>query len=305
MQKKYLIILAGPTASGKTRTAIRLSQHWNDAPILNADSRQFYQEMTIGTAKPTPEEIAAAPHYLFDDRSIQEPLTVGRYEAEVLELLDNLFQKQDVVILTGGSGLYIRAVCEGLDEFPEVTEVARKEVAAIDKKNGLKGLQEELLKLDPDYFSQVDQQNPRRLIRALEVCFTSGKPYTYFLTKPKKERPFTTINLCLKWDRPLLYQRINQRVDQMMKDGLLEEARTLYPFRELRSLQTVGYKELFAFFNKEYDALEEVTSQIKQNTRRYAKRQITWFKNLPDCFYFHPDDYKKAIAKVEAIIVNE
>lgn len=289
--------MAGPTASGKTSTAIRLSQQWNNAPIINADSRQFYKEMTIGTAKPSDEEMAMAPHYLFNDRSIHQPLTVGQYETEVLELLNILFQKHDVIILTGGSGLYIRAVCEGLDEFPEVTAKARELVADIYEKIGLKGLQEKLAELDPEYFSRVDQQNSRRLVRALEVCISSTQPYTHFLTQPKKKRDFTTINFCLKWERPLLYQRINQRVDKMMAEGLLEEVKTLLPFRELRPLRTVGYRELFDFFDKKYDTLEEAVGQIKQNTRRYAKRQITWFKNLPDCFYFHPEAYKEAVNK--------
>jgi len=292
---KQLLVLAGPTASGKTKTAIRWSQALGNAPIVNADSRQFYQEMSIGTAKPTPEEMAAAPHYLFDDRSIHTPFDVGDYEREALELLTELFEKHDQVILTGGSGLYIRALCEGLDEFPDVTEKAKQQVADIFEKEGLPGLQGVLAQLDPETYNKIDLQNPRRLVRALNVCYTEGHPYSSYLKKPKKERPFTPVYFCLEWDRAALYERINLRVDLMLKAGLEAEAKALYPHRELRSLQTVGYREFFTYFSEEEVTLAETVELIKQNTRRYAKRQLTWFKTLPDCFYFHPDDWEAGL----------
>ncbi len=290
--KKKLLVLAGPTASGKTKTAIRWSQALGDAPIVNADSRQFYQEMSIGTAKPTPEELAQAPHYLFDDRSIHSPFDVGDYEREALALLSQLFEKHDQVILTGGSGLYIRALCEGLDEFPEVTKSAKEKVADIFEKEGLLGLQAALAQLDPETYNKIDLQNPRRLVRALEVCYIEGQPYSAYLKKPKKERPFLHVYYCLEWERPTLYDRINRRVDLMIEAGLEAEAKRLYPQRDLRALQTVGYREFFSYFSDENITLNETIEMIKQNTRRYAKRQITWFKNLPDCVYFHPEDWE-------------
>jgi len=297
IEMKKLLVLAGPTASGKTRTAIRWSQTLGGAPIVNADSRQFYQEMSIGTAKPTAEELAAAPHYLFDDRSIHTPFDVGDYEREALALLAKLFKTHDQIILTGGSGLYIRALCEGLDEFPEVTEVAKQKVANIFEKEGLLGLQAILAKLDPETYHKIDLQNPRRLVRALEVCYIEGLPYSSYLKKPKKERPFVPVYYCLEWDRAELYDRINRRVDLMQKAGLEAEAEALFPHRTLRSLQTVGYREFFNYFLDEQITLPETIEMIKQNTRRYAKRQITWFKQLSNCVYFHPDEWEEVLSR--------
>ena len=295
---KKLLVLAGPTASGKTKTAIRWSKALGNIPILNADSRQFYQEMSIGTAKPTPEELAAAPHYLFDDRSIHTPFDVGDYEKEALALLDQLFKKHDQVILTGGSGLYIRALCEGLDEFPDVTEAAKQKVADIFEKEGLPGLQGALAQLDPETYNKVDLQNPRRLVRALEVCYIEGKPYSSYLKKSKKDRPFVPVYHCLQWDRAELYERINLRVDLMLEAGLEAEAKRLFPHRALRALYTVGYREFFTYFSNEEVTFPETVELIKQNTRRYAKRQITWFKTLPDCVYFHPDDWEERVERL-------
>ncbi len=289
---KKLLVLAGPTASGKTQTAIRWSEALGNIPIVNADSRQFYQEMSIGTAKPTPEELAAAPHYLFDHLSIHTAYDVGDYEREALALLTQLFEKHDQVILTGGSGLYIRALCEGLDEFPEVTPSAKEKVAAIFEKEGLTGMQAALAALDPETYQKIDLQNPRRVIRALEVCYIENLPYSSYLKKPKKKRPFVPVYFCLEWERAVLYDRINRRVDLMLKAGLEAEARSLFPHRELRALQTVGYREFFSYFSDEKITRSETAEMIKQNTRRYAKRQITWFKQLPECVYFHPDDWE-------------
>lgn len=294
---KKLLVLAGPTASGKTKTAIRWSQVLGDVPIVNADSRQFYQEMSIGTAKPTPEELAAAPHFLFDDRSIHTSFDVGDYEQEALALLTQLFETHDQVILVGGSGLYIRALCEGLDEFPEVTESAKEKVADIFEKEGLHGLQAALAQLDSETYQRIDLQNPRRLVRALEVCYIEGLPYSSYLKKPKKERPFIPVYHCLEWDRATLYERINLRVDLMIAAGLEAEARSLFPHQALRSLHTVGYREFFNYFSDENITLIETVELIKQNTRRYAKRQLTWFKTLPDCFYFHPDNWEEGLAR--------
>jgi len=254
--------------------------------------------MAIGTAKPTPEELSAAPHYLFDDRSIHTPFDVGDYEKEALALLAQLFKKHDQIILTGGSGLYIRALCEGLDEFPDVTEDAKQKVADIFKKEGLLGLQAVLAQLDPETYNKIDLQNPRRLVRALEVCYIEGQPYSSYLKKPKKERPFTPVYYCLEWDRAQLYERINLRVDLMLKAGLESEAKSLFPYRELRALHTVGYREFFTYFSDEEVTLQETVEMIKQNTRRYAKRQITWFKTLPECVYFHPNDWEKVLREI-------
>lgn len=295
---KYLIVLGGPTASGKTATAIQLSQHFN-APILNCDSRQFYREMNIGTAKPTEAELAAAPHHFINNLSIHDSYNVGDYEQDALALLDQIYAKNDLAILTGGSGLFIKAVCEGLDVFPEITATVKAKVNDIYEKEGLIGLQNALKSLDHDYFSQVDQDNHRRLIRALEVCFASGQPYSHFLNQKKPARPFTPIYLCLDWDRTALYDRINLRVDLMMEAGLLAEAQSLFPHRELRSLQTVGYKELFQHFDSEEITLTDAIEKIKQNSRRYAKRQLTWFRNsAAEWFWFHPSETPVAIKHI-------
>ena len=294
---KKLLVLAGPTASGKTTTAIRWSQSLGKIPIINADSRQFYQEMSIGTAKPSQEELATAPHYLFDHKSIHTPYDVGDYEREALSLLERLFKTHDQAILVGGSGLYIRALCEGLDEFPEVTVEAKQRVAGIFEKEGLPGLQAQLAQLDPETYGKIDLQNPRRLFRALDVCYIEGLPYSSYLKRPKKERPFVPVYYCLEWERATLCDRINQRVDLMLKAGLEAEAKGLYPHRALRSLQTVGYREFFSYFSDSNITLSETVEMIKQNTRRYAKRQITWFKQLPDCVYFHPDEWEEILGK--------
>ncbi|MFT4668371.1 MAG: tRNA dimethylallyltransferase [Gammaproteobacteria bacterium] len=273
---KHLIVIGGPTASGKTALAIGIAQHF-DAPILSADSRQFYTEMTIGTAKATAEELVQAKHYFVNTRSVTEPYTVSDYEKEALQILETIFSQQDVAVMAGGSGMFIKAVCEGLDEFPEVSEEARGVVEALFEKGGLEALQQALEKADPDYYKTVDLQNSRRLIRALCICESSGKPYSSFLKKNTNPRPFTAHYICLNMDREKLYDRINRRVDLMLANGLLEEARELQQHKELRSLQTVGYAELFDHFDGKQD-LETAVELIKRNSRRYAKRQLTWFR---------------------------
>lgn len=274
--QKHLIVIGGPTASGKTALAIAVAQHFN-AAILSADSRQFYNEMTIGTAKPTVAELAQAPHFFIDHLSVKKPYTVSDFEKEALSTLDQLFSQQDVAILAGGSGMFIKAVCEGLDDFPEVTEEARGEVNELFEKEGILGLQKALATADPDYYKIVDLQNSRRLLRALMVCESSGQPYSSFLNAKPANRSFTPHYICLNMDREKLYERINLRVDQMLENGLLEEARSLESYKNLPSLQTVGYAELFRYFDGEYD-METAVELIKRNSRRYAKRQLTWLR---------------------------
>lgn len=272
--KKTLIVIGGPTASGKTSLAIELARHFS-TEIISGDSRQFYREMEIGNARPDAEELAAARHHFVADRSVEEPLTAGRFAEEALARLEMIFQDHDHAVLVGGSGLYLRALCEGLDEFPEVTDQARTQVQQLLEEQGLTGLQAEVARLDPAYFATVDQQNGRRLERALKVCYSSGQPYSSFLgNRPK--RFFDCAYLRTHPPRELLYQRINQRVDQMVSAGLEYEAQRLLPHRELPALQTVGYQEWWPFFSGEYSQ-ERAIELIKQNSRRYAKRQVTWF----------------------------
>ena len=272
----HLIVLSGPTASGKTRLAIQLAQHYRTV-VVSADSRQFYRELSIGTAKPTAEERAAAPHYFIDSHSVEAPYSVGQYEAEAVPLLRRLFREHEVVILTGGSGLYLKAVCEGLDVFPEVPAEVRGAVEADLEQRGLPYLQAELRRLDPDYYAEVDLSNPHRLIRALSVIRSSGQPFSSFRQRAAAQRPFTPISLQLQWPRAELYDRINRRASRMLEQGLLEEARALFPRRHLTALQTVGYQELFEHFEGRI-TIEEAIRLIKRNSRRYAKRQLTWFR---------------------------
>lgn len=295
--KKHLIIIGGPTASGKTTFAIKLAQHFK-TEILSADSRQFYQEMNIGTAKPEYQELSQAPHHLINNLSIKDNYSVGRFESDALALLNDLYQKQDIAILVGGSGLYIKALCEGLDLFPEVPVEIREEVEEIYQKKGLSPLQEELKRVDPVYYSKVDVNNPHRLIRALAVYKTSGQAFSVFQNQKQIQRPFLPIYLQLQWPRPVLYERIDQRVDLMIEAGLEEEARQLLPYQTHSTLQTVGYQELFEYFAGNY-TLEEAIKLIKRNSRRYAKRQLTW--NRRDGFWKHlmPNDFEIALKYIE------
>ena len=270
-----IIVIGGPTASGKTGLAIEVAQQF-DTEIVSADSRQFYREMRIGNARPDEHELAAVPHHFVADRSLHTPLSAGRFAAEALERLEVIFQRNPVAVLVGGSGLYLRALCEGLDEFPEVTEEARTQVQRLFEAQGVSGLQQELAQLDPNYFGIVDQQNPRRLERALQVCYSSNKPYSSFLGN-RPERPFTCHYFRKEWPRPELYERINLRVDQMVSAGLESEASSLLPYRHLPVLQTVGYQEWWPYFNGEYSR-DRAIELVKQNSRRYAKRQETWFR---------------------------
>lgn len=294
---KYLIVVGGATASGKTGFAIRLARHFS-TEIVSCDSRQFYREMNIGTAKPTPEEMAQAPHHFIGHISIEQPYSVGDFEADALTLLDELFQKHSVVILCGGSGLFIKALCEGLDQFPDVPQAVLEQLQQDYEKNGLAYLQKELQQSDPEYYREVDLQNPRRLLRALSVTRSSGRPFSKFRNQRPQNRNFHPIYLQMDWPREKLYERINQRVDLMIAAGLVDEARQLYAFRHLQALQTVGYQELFDHFSG-LISLEEAVALIKRNSRRYAKRQLTWFRR--DGFWeaFHPDNFDEALAYLD------
>ena len=273
---KYLISIVGPTAIGKTALSIKLAQHFN-TEIISADSRQFFKEMSIGTAVPSSSELAAAPHHFIQHKSVTSDYNVGTFEKDAVTCLNTLFQKHDIVIMVGGSGLYIKAVTEGLDDFPEIDASVRHKLNERLKNEGLESLQEQLKTFDPQAYKSIAIDNPHRVIRALEVSIGSGKPYTSFLGAKRSERPFKTISIGLSADREIIYDRINQRVDQMMADGLLDEVKQLENQKHLNALNTVGYKELFKYLNDEWE-LDFAISEIKKNTRRFAKRQLTWFK---------------------------
>jgi len=275
-KRNYLVIIGGPTAIGKTNVAIELANFFG-IEILSADSRQFYKEMSIGTAKPTSKELAEAPHHFINNLSIEDNYSVGDYERDAIAKIEQLFERYEAAILVGGSGMFIRAICEGLDEFPDVPPVIKEKWGQLFEKEGIEPLQSELKRQDPTYFKEVDIHNPHRLIRALSVIEASGQLFTSFRKQTPKERPFELIYILLEMDRAKLYERINRRVDIMMEEGLLEEAKTLHSKRHLNALQTVGYEELFRYFEGEY-SLEEAIELIKRNTRRYAKRQMTWFR---------------------------
>jgi tRNA dimethylallyltransferase len=293
---KKLIVIAGPTAIGKTVAAIQLARHFSTV-IISADSRQFYREMSIGTAKPTDQELAAAQHYFINSHSVTELFIVADFEKQALELLDNLFKTKDVVILVGGSGLYIKAVCEGFDEIPAPKPGIREKLNSEFSEKGIQYLQERLKIADPAYYSQVDINNPQRVIRALEVFESSGNPFSSYHTANTNKRPFGIIKIGLDLPRDILYQRINQRVDTMLQQGLVDEVKSLLPYRHLNALNTVGYSELFDYIDGK-TTLDKAVEQIKQNTRRFAKRQLTWFRKDKDMHWFEANEllYNKLIA---------
>jgi tRNA dimethylallyltransferase len=286
-QTKTLIVIAGPTASGKTAIAIELAKKYNTV-ILSADSRQFYREMSIGTAKPTQEELAAVKHYFINSLSITETFTAGDFEKQALTLLDELFRVHDTVLLVGGSGLFIKAVCEGFDEVPSVNAGVRDKLNLEFRENGIINLREKLKLADPEYYATVDIDNPQRVIRALEVFESTGQPISSYHKSGLNKRPFRVIKFGLYLLREKLYQRINLRVDEMVKQGLVEEARSLLPYRHLNALNTVGYSELFDYFDGKTD-LDEAIGLIKQNTRRFGKRQMTWFSKDKDIKWLPAD----------------
>ena len=291
---KTLIVIAGPTASGKTAFAIKMAKALNTV-ILSADSRQFYKEMSIGTAAPTEEELSQAKHYFVHHISIEDKYDVADYERDAIALLDELFKTHDAVIMTGGSGLFIDAVCYGIDAMPDVEPEIREKVQKLYDQGGMKALQNEVQRLDPEYFALVDQQNPRRLQRALEVCYQTGKTFTSFRSGNAVQRDFVIKKYALLWDRQQLIEHIDKRVDLMMKQGLLEEAKALYPKRHLNALNTVGYKELFAYFDGDC-TLKEAAEQIKIHTRQYAKRQMTWLRKDNSYQWIMPEDFDNTLS---------
>ena len=275
--KKKLITISGQTASGKTNLSIRLAQNLN-CSIISCDSRQFYKEMSIGTAVPSKLELSKANHYFIHHKSVKDNYTVGDFQNDALKLIENLFKKDDYIILTGGSGMYMDAIVNGIDKFPKIKLGVRELLNEKHNSRGILFLKNKLKELDPEYYDIVDVNNHRRLIRALEVCISTGKPYSSFLNKKNKKYDFESVNFGIKVDRKLLYEKINYRVDKMISDGLIKEAKTLLNFKDLNPLNTVGYKELFEHFKGNLTKSQAI-EKIKQNTRRYAKRQMTWLKN--------------------------
>ncbi len=296
----HLIIVGGPTASGKTTLAIEIAQYFN-TEILSADSRQFYREMSIGTAKPTPAELAVVPHHFIDSLSVEEEYSVGDFERDALKVLENLFLEKKVAVMVGGSGLFINAICHGLDHFPEISPLTKNIVQEGEATGGLAWLQTAISKLDPEYFSKADQMNPARLRRALEVSIEAGAPYSSFLQQPKEERPFQIHYILTEWPRDILYDRINKRVDLMIEQDLEAEVRQLLPYRNQSALRTVGYEEWFQYFDGEIDK-NTVIEKIKQHSRNYAKRQITWFRKYGNWKSFHAKNSALILEYLEQLI---
>lgn len=297
MPQKYLIVLSGPTAIGKTALSIAIAKAYN-CDIISCDSRQFYKEMKIGTAVPSAKELSQIKHHFIQNLSIQNDYSVGKFERDALVKIEELHKENDFVLMVGGSGLYIDAVCKGFDDFPTVPKELRDELNLRLQHEGIEALEQQLIELDSEYHKLVDKANPHRIIRALEICIASGKPYSSFRKQQLSKRKFKTIKVILQRDREELYARINQRVDLMMNEGLLDEAKSLYPFKHLNALQTVGYKELFAYLDGDTD-LEFAISEIKKNTRRYAKRQMTWFRRDPNTTFFDPQEKQEILSFIE------
>jgi len=300
-KSKYLVVIGGPTASGKTDIAIEIAQEL-DSEIISADSRQVYREMSIGTAKPSNDELTKVKHHLIDHISITQEYSVGQYERDVIEILDHIYTNSDIAVLTGGTGLYINAIIEGIDHFPAVSQDVVEYYTDLHHTRGIQALQEELRQKDPAYSNQVDINNPHRLIRALSVIKVSDLPFSSFLRKHLTHRPFAPILICLERPRAELYDRINNRVDQMIAAGLIDEVSALIPYRSLNSLNTVGYKEIFKFLDGEW-SLDMAITKIKQHSRNYAKRQITWFKNQQDYKAFSPDAAEEILAYIKSSIL--
>ena len=296
---RTLIVIVGPTGVGKTETCLRLAEHFH-IPIINADSRQLFSEIPIGTAAPTQEQMARVKHYLVGTFGLDDYYSASKFEEDVLCLLDQLFAASPMALLAGGSMMYIDAVCNGIDDIPTIDEHTRSNMKRRLAEEGLPALVDELKQLDPDHWAIVDKHNPRRVVHALEICHMTGKTYTSFRKSQKKERPFNIVKIGLNRSREELYERINRRVDQMMADGLLEEARSVYPKRHLNALNTVGYKELFNYIDGIW-TLDEAVERIKGNTRRYCRKQLTWLKRDADIRWFHPDNIEEIIKYIESI----
>ena len=294
---KTLIVIAGPTAVGKTALSIQLAKHYQ-TEIVSADSRQYYREMSIGTAKPDEFELSQAVHHFVNSHSVTDSYNVGDFEKDGLQVIDEIFARHNTAILVGGSGLYIKAICEGFDDMPPFNEAMRQELNALLAQKGISYLQDELKVADPRYYAQVDINNPQRIIRALEVYRTSGKPLSSYHTQNVKTRPFKIVKIGLNMPREVLYSRINLRVDEMMKQGLLEEVVSLLPYRDYNALNTVGYTELFDYLDGTVD-LDTAVELIKQNTRRFAKRQLTWFGRDKEMHWFTPSQLTDIIALID------
>jgi len=302
LDKKYLIIILGPTASGKTETAVGIAGHFN-TEIISADSRQIYREISIGTARPGQKTLSQIKHHFIGSLSIEQDYNVARFEVEALSIIAGIHKSNDIVVMAGGSGLYIDAVCYGIDEFPDADPMIRQKIRKEYREKGLEHIRQWLKKLDPDFYGQVDLENPNRIRRALEVCLQTGKPYSVQRLNKQKERPFKIIRIGLALPREELYDRINMRVDQMIEKGLIDEAEGVYPYRELNSLNTVGYRELFRHFDGEI-SLDQAIEDIKTNTRRYAKRQLTWFSRDESINWFPAGNVDEMIRFLEEKIIE-
>jgi tRNA dimethylallyltransferase len=295
---KTLVVLGGPTASGKSAVSIALAKHYRSV-IISADSRQIYRETSIGTAVPSPGELATVPHYFIQTKSLNDYYNASMFENEVLQQLEVLFRERDIVFMVGGTGLYINAVCYGIDDLPTIDPVIREELATLFRTMGIEALREELKRTDPATYSRVDLNNHFRILKALEITRQTGKPYSSFLTHQEKARDFSIIRLALDMDRELLYNRINQRVDEMIERGLVEEVRQLADFRNKNAMKTVGYREIFSYLDNTV-SLEEAIDLIKRNTRKYARKQLTWFRKDNLYPWFHPGQVEEMIAYIDS-----
>jgi len=299
LKRPTLLVILGPTGVGKTAISLRLAEHFG-CPIVSSDSRQFYKELQIGTAAPTADQLKRVKHYFIGTHSIHDEYNAGQYESDVITLLDELFKQHNVVMLVGGSMMYIDAVCNGMDDIPNVDAETRAFWMKQLDELGLEFIQNELKRLDPTHYEQVDLQNAKRVLHALEICSMTGKPYSSFRTGQRKERNFDILKIGLNRPRPELYDRINLRVDEMMEEGLLKEAEEFYPFRQMNTLNTVGYKEIYEYMNGNW-TLDFAINMIKQDSRRYAKRQLTWFNRDEEILWFHPDELE---SKIELVTQN-
>lgn len=291
------MVVAGPTAVGKTAFSIRLAQHY-ETEIISADSRQLYRQLNVGTAKPSADELAVVPHHFIDILSPEEDYNAGQFERDALKKLEELFDHHSVVVVAGGSGMYVQALCQGIDEMPEVPAAVRTELKERLELEGLSAILADLKRLDPLYYEEVDRQNPQRVLRAMEVCLFTGKPFSDFRRKAIVKRPFRIIKIGLERPREELYSRIDLRMDAMIAEGLFKEAESLHPFKNLNALQTVGYKEIFDYLEGKYDK-EEAVRLLKRNSRRYAKRQLTWFKKDSEYHWLHPEALQEAIDLID------
>lgn len=298
-----LVVIVGPTGVGKTKAATEVAKHFR-SEIVSADSRQIYRELHIGTAVPSRTELTVVKHHFIQTRSVCEPYNASQFENEALAFLENYFQYHSVAVMAGGSMMYIDALCKGIDDLPDIDKELRKSLIHQFESGGLDNLRLQLKKLDPEYYASADLKNPKRILHALEICLMTGKPYSSFRTETQKERPFRIIKVGLNCEREILYSRIDQRVDRMIEEGLVEEARSVYHLKHLNALNTVGYKELFAFFDGEIP-FEKAIEQIKFNTHKYARKQLTWFRRDPEIRWFEPEQVPEIIAFIHQTVEDE